>query len=85
MQEAGVVGYETYSIFGLFAPARTPAATINRIHQDVADIIRRADIKATMATRGFEMEGKPAAEFEQIIQAHTAKWRDVIATANIKE
>jgi hypothetical protein len=25
MREAGVAGYETYSVFGLFAPAQTPA------------------------------------------------------------
>ena len=31
MQEAGVAGYETYSVFGLFAPAHTPADTIRKI------------------------------------------------------
>ena len=30
MQEAGVPGYETQSLYGLFVPARTPPDTINR-------------------------------------------------------
>lgn len=85
MQEAGVAGYETYSIFGMFAPAGTSAATIKKIHEDLNDIIQRPDIKATMATRSFDMEGKPAAEFQKVIDAHTAKWRQVITTAKIKE
>lgn len=85
MQEAGVTGYETYSIFAMFAPAKTPAAILQKIHEDIAEIVARPDIKAIMATRGFEMEGKPAAEFQKIIDSHTAKWRTVISVAKIKE
>ena len=85
MQEAGVGDYETYSVFGLFAPTGTPPATIKKIHEDISEIVQRPDIKATMATRSFDMEGKPAAEFQKIIDKDTAKWRKVIATANIKD
>ncbi len=85
MQEAGVAGYETYSIFGMFAPAGTPAATVEKIHADLNEIIQRPDIKAAMATRSFDMEGKPAAEFQKIIDTQTTKWRQVITTAKIKE
>lgn len=85
MQEAGVAGYETYSVFGLFAPASTPADTIRKIQTDLAEIVLRPDIKATMATRGFQMHGKTADEFQKIIDKDTAKWRIVITTAKIKE
>jgi tripartite-type tricarboxylate transporter receptor subunit TctC len=85
MQEAGVAGYETYSVFGLFAPAGTPGDTIGKIHEDLTEIILRPDIKAAMATRGFTMEGKSAGEFQKVIDKDTAKWRTVITTAKIKE
>jgi tripartite-type tricarboxylate transporter receptor subunit TctC len=85
MQEAGVKGYETYSVFGLFAPAGTPAAAIKTINDDLTEIILRPDIKQTLAARGFQMQGKPADEFQKVIDRDTAKWRTVITTAGIRE
>lgn len=85
MQEAGVAGYETYSMFALFAPARTPAATIKKISDDVNEIIMRPDIKALAAARGFESQGKNPAEFQKIIDTDTVKWKKVIETSKLKE
>lgn len=85
MQEAGVAGYETSSMFGLFATARTPAETIKKIGEDVAEIIARPEVKALIAARGFEVQGKAAADFQQIIDKETIKWQKVITTAKLRE
>jgi tripartite-type tricarboxylate transporter receptor subunit TctC len=80
-----VPGYETQSLYGLFAPARTPPDTINKIHADLTEIIMRPDVKTLLAARSFEVQGKTAAEFQRIIDGDTAKWQKVITTAKIKE
>ena len=85
MQEAGVAGYETFSMFALFAPARTPANTIKKIDEDVAEVIMRPEIKAALATRGFEVQGRNAADFQRIIDSDTIKWQKVITTAKLKD
>jgi tripartite-type tricarboxylate transporter receptor subunit TctC len=85
MQEAGVPGYQTQSLYGLFAPARTPPDTINKIHTDLTEIIMRPDVKTLLAARSFEVQGKTAAEFQRIIDNDIAKWQKVITTAKIKE
>jgi len=85
MQEAGVPGYETYSMFALFAPARTSSEAVKKIADDVAEIIMRPDVKAALADRGFEVQGKSGAEFQTIIDRDTIKWRKVIETAKIRE
>jgi tripartite-type tricarboxylate transporter receptor subunit TctC len=85
MQEAGVPGYETYSMFALFAPARTPAAINKKVGDDVTEIIMRPEIKALLAARGFEAQGTTAAEFQRIIDKDTVKWQKVIETAKIKD
>jgi tripartite-type tricarboxylate transporter receptor subunit TctC len=85
MQEAGVPGYETYSMFALFAPARTSSEAVKKIADDVAEIIMRPDVKAALADRGFEVQGKSGAEFQMIIDRDTIKWRKVIETAKIRE
>jgi tripartite-type tricarboxylate transporter receptor subunit TctC len=85
MQEAGVPGYETYSLYGLFAPAGTPADTIKKIHDDVTEITMRPEIKAILAARSFEVQGKTAAGFQRMINNDTTKWQKVITSAKIKE
>jgi tripartite-type tricarboxylate transporter receptor subunit TctC len=85
MQEAGVPGYETYSMFALFAPARTSSETVKKIAEDVAEIIMRPQVKAALADRGFEVQGKSGVEFQTIIDRDTVKWRKVIETAKIRE
>ena len=85
MQEAGVSGYETYGVFGLFAPAQTPARTINAIYDDLTEVITRPDIKALLEARSFDVEARNAAEFQKIIGRDTVKWQKVITTANIKD
>ena len=80
-----MLGYETQSLYGLFAPARTPPDTINKIHADLTEIIMRPDVKTLLAARSFEVQGKTAAEFQKIIDSDTTKWQKVITTAKIKE
>lgn len=85
MQEAGIAGYETHSMFALFAPARTSPDIIKKVSADVNEIIMRPDIKAALAARGFDVQGTPAAEFQKIIDKDTVKWRQIIETAKLKE
>jgi tripartite-type tricarboxylate transporter receptor subunit TctC len=87
MQEAGVAGYETYSVFGLFAPAQPPADIAKKVHDDLTEIIMRPDVKALLAARTFDAEGLDRIEFQKIIDRDTIKWRQVTATAtaNVKK
>ena len=45
----------------------------------------RPDVKALLAARSFEVQGKTSAEFQRIIDNDIAKWQKVITTAKIKE
>ena len=45
----------------------------------------RPDVKALLAARSFEVQGKTAAEFQKIIDSDAAKWQKVITTAKIKD
>jgi tripartite-type tricarboxylate transporter receptor subunit TctC len=85
MQEAGVPGYVTFSLYGLFAPAGVPAEIREKLHADIAEVIARPETRKLLEGRGFEVQGKSGAEFQKIIDADVAKWRTVIVTANIKE
>ena len=85
MQEAGVPEFDTYSMFGMFAPARTSPEVIKKIHQDITEIIQRPEVKRALEARSLDAQGKDGSEFQAIITRDTVKWRRVITTANIKD
>ena len=85
MQEAGVADFDGYSLFGLFAPARTSAEIIKKIHEDITDIAKRPDVKRALEARSLDVQGKNGREFQEIISRDTVKWKKVITTANIKD
>lgn len=50
-KEQGVV-FDTPSWYGLFAPGKTPAATVNAIHRDVLAVLAKPEVKAALSTYG---------------------------------
>jgi tripartite-type tricarboxylate transporter receptor subunit TctC len=84
MQEAGVPGYSSQGTFGLVAPVGTPPEVREKIRADVAEILARPDVKATLEKQSFAVENGGPAEFAKVIGDDTVKWRQVIKDANIK-
>jgi len=85
LQESGIPDYEAYSMFALFAPARTSPDIIKKIAADVTEITMRPDINAAIVARGFEVQGMSPAEFQKIIDRDTVKWDTVITASNLKD
>lgn len=84
MAEAGVQGCEMSEWNALLAPAGTPPAVIERLHKEVARIMRLDDIKARFTDLGAQPIGSTPAELATFIRAEMAKWAEVVKVANIK-
>lgn len=85
LDEAGLAGYEAGVWWGLLAPAGTPAAVIDKLHQTVAGSLKTAEIRSRlMAAEGAEVIGNTPREFAQFLEKETSKWADVIKAAGIK-
>ena len=79
-----VPGYVGDAWHGLFAPAGTPRAVINKVAADVAKVLANPEIRAKLAAMGLEAVGNAPAEFAAIVKNDHAKWGKVIRDANIK-
>ena len=66
ISEAGVPGYEAAIWWGLFAPAGTPKAIVDRVYKELAVILNSEDTKKIYETQGAEAELLGPAEFVQI-------------------
>lgn len=78
-------GYESVSLNGMLAPARTPDTIIRQLNAEVAKVMTRADIKEKLVTAGTDAMSTSPEEFAAIIQADMAKWGKVIRDASIRE
>ena len=63
---------------GLFAPAKTPAAEIQRINAAVAKALARADVREKMLKVVFEPAHGSPEQLGQLVQAGTAFWEPVV-------
>ena len=82
--EAGVQGCEISEWNGLLAPAGTPSAVVERLHVEVAKIMRSDEMKAKFADLGAASVGSTPAELAAFLRAEMAKWAEVVKTANIR-
>ena len=78
-------GYESVSLNGMLAPARTPDPVIRQLNAEVAKVMTRADIKEKLVAAGTDAMSTSPEQFAAIIQADMAKWGKVIREAGIRE
>jgi len=82
--EAGVPGSEYLFWVGLFAPAKTPAGIVERLHDEVAKIMASADMKERLDKLGAEAFLMSPAAFDKFIVDETAKSQQIVRAAGIK-
>jgi tripartite-type tricarboxylate transporter receptor subunit TctC len=85
VSEAGLPGYEAAIWWGLFAPAGTPKAIVERLQKELDEIINSEETKKTFEVQGAEAELMESAEFSKFIQAETVKWGKVVKEGNIRK
>ena len=82
--ESGLQGYETTNWYGLFAPAKTPAAIQDRLNQEVNRIVKGPQLAQKLAADAVEPVGGGRAEFAAFVKAEIARWGQLAKERNIK-
>jgi tripartite-type tricarboxylate transporter receptor subunit TctC len=81
--EAGFPGFDALAWNGLFAPAGTSAAIVNRINADVNAAMADPAFRQTMAKQGLIIGGGSIAKFKSFIDGESRKWGAIITKAGI--
>ena len=85
MKAAGVAGAEIRQITGIFAPAKTPATIINRLHQEIVRTLSRPEIKEVLFNAGLEPVGSTPEELAAAIKYELATLGKVIKDVGIRD
>src|SRR6195256_524258 len=82
--ESGVPGFDVYSWFGFFVPARTPQEIIARINADTNAALAHPSVKPRFDDLGATPKGSTPAELAAFLKSEIDKWGPVIQEAKIK-
>jgi len=72
---------------GMFAPAGTPRAIVEKLYSEVSVVLRSDAIRKNLATLGYETKGTgmSPAEFGDFVRTNLATWTRVISDLNISK
>ena len=85
LAEAGVPGYEFNAWFLLLAPAKTPAAIVTKVNQDLAKVAAQPDYREKLANLGAEPAAALSpAQVNEFVAREIQRWAKVVKEANIK-
>lgn len=82
--EAGLPGFENIGWFGLLAPAGTPAAVIQKVQRDVANVMGETEVKARLYVQGMSPVVNSTADFARQIDQELVRWAKVVAARKLQ-
>ncbi len=83
-EAAGLKGFDATSWFGLFAPAGTPRAVVDKVQSDVAKALAIPEVRERFVAQGADPGGSTPEQFAAFIRAETEKWTRVVKFSNAK-
>ena len=69
---------------GLFAPAKTPAAIVDRLYAEAAKAVQEPKLKELLLAGGYEPRADPPAQFAKVFKADIRKYGDIVKAARIE-
>jgi 2-methylaconitate cis-trans-isomerase PrpF/tripartite-type tricarboxylate transporter receptor subunit TctC len=83
LAELGVAGVDVNQWYGLFAPAGTPAATIDRLNRALNEVLADPEVVARFESHGARAEPGGADALANRMRRDLDRWRRVVAQAGI--
>ena len=84
VSESGIQGFEWDQWYGLFAPAKTPRAIVDRLAKETGSILSQAEMKQRIEIRGSTTKPRTPEDFDKFVRAEVAKIGKAIRDGGIK-
>jgi tripartite-type tricarboxylate transporter receptor subunit TctC len=84
MRELGYTDFNVVAWFGLFAPAGTPPAVVERLNKEIQNIAQNADFRERGAELGIDVFASSPHELDVYVREQLALWARFTADAGLK-
>lgn len=81
--EAGLPAFSGGTWFGLFAPARTSIALIERVNTETVAVLGTPGLAKSFADKGIVASPQTPEEFRRFVQSEVGKYKDLAAKVGI--
>ncbi len=79
LAESGLPGFSSVTWFGVYLPAGTPPALVDRVHKAFTKAVQSPEVIDSLAKLGVEPAAPSTpAQFNAMVQADSARWAAVI-------
>ena len=85
LREAGLADYEVTTWYGVSAPAKTPAAIVERLNREINTWIADPQVQRQFAIEGIELEGGSVQDFRSFLKNEQVRWRKVLEKAGLAQ
>jgi tripartite-type tricarboxylate transporter receptor subunit TctC len=83
-EATGLKGFEVDSWYAVFAPAKMPDEVVQRMNREIAEVVRRPEIKAKLLEQGAVGVSSTPEALAATVKREIAEWRGVVARARIE-
>ena len=84
LAEVGIPGVEVETWFGIFLPAKTPAAIIKKINEITGSILSQPEYRSRLESQGFKVIGGTSADFSKFYMTEIDRYGRIVKEANLK-
>lgn len=85
LAEGGLDGYQVEFWVGVFAPAKTPAATVRALNREIVRILAMPEVRDRFTSVGYEVVGSTPEQFAERVRRDTEKYRKVILESKMPQ
>ena len=79
-----LAGYAAEFFWGIAAPAKTPAAVVDRLAAELTKVLQSPDLKQRFAAEGAEPTVMSREQFTQFVTTEITRWRQVARESKIQ-
>lgn len=83
LAEGGVKGFDAGVWYGLYVPAKTPKATVDRLNAEFVAILNSPEMKTWLRGQGLQPIADKPEESRKWLAAEIERWRGVVKSAGI--
>jgi len=84
ISESGVPGFEAVNWFGMFAPAKTPRAIVNKVNAAVVKVMHAPEMQAQFNKFGADPVGSSVTEFTAFVRRDMEKYAKIVKLSGAK-
>lgn len=81
--ESGLPGFAAESWFGVLVSSRVARDVVQRLGSEIAAVVADPDVRARLASQGFDARAVVGPDYTALIQRETSHWAGVIKRAGI--